>query len=243
MRIQNSYTQRRPISWQPQTEQDMNAPQIPYVHEDFSPEEMVCRAQSFYEKLNQRRSIRSFSEKPVDRSLIELAIQTASSAPSGAHRQPWRFVAVQDSEIKRQIRIAAEKEERESYEGGRMPPQWRDALAPIGTNWQKPYLETVPWIVVAFEEVYQIDSEGNRRPNYYVKESIGIACGLFITAIHWMGLTTLTHTPSPMAFLSQILERPENERPFVLFPVGYPAADVTVPDLQRKSLDEISIWK
>ena len=211
---------------------------IPYHHNQLSPEEMTQRAQAFHQQMDQRRSVRDFSADPVPRSFIEQAIATASTAPSGAHRQPWKFVAVSDSEIKRQIRIAAEKEEYESYEGGRMPPEWLDALEPLGTDWRKPFLETVPWLVVVFEETHGPESQ----KNYYVKESVGIACGLFIAALHNMGLVTLTHTPSPMAFLSKILNRPSNERPFILFPVGYPAPDAQVPDIQRKPLDEVAVW-
>ncbi len=192
--------------------------------------------------MESRRSVRFFSEEPVPRELIEIAIRTASSAPSGAHRQPWRFVAVDDPAIKREIRIAAEEEERATYEGGRMPDEWRQALAPLGTDWHKPYLETVPWLVVAFEEVHGVHTDGSARKNYYVKESVGIACGLFLAALQSMGLYTLTHTPSPMGFLREILDRPKNERPFILFPVGYAAPDATVPDLKRKSLDEVAIW-
>jgi nitroreductase len=174
--------------------------------------------------------------------LIELAIKTASTAPSGAHLQPWKFVAVSDPQVKHRIRIAAEKEERESYQGGRMPPAWLDALQPIGTDWHKGYLETVPWIVVVFEQMYRQGENGSTLKNYYVKESVGIACGLFIVAVHQMGLSTLTHTPSPMGFLQKILGRPANERPFILFPIGYPAAGAEVPDLRRRSLEEISVW-
>ncbi len=205
--------------------------------------EMVERARAFYTELDGRRSIRDFSERAVPRELIELAIKSASTAPSGAHRQPWRFVAVSDPATKRAIRVAAEAEERHSYEGGRMPPDWIEALAPLGTDWRKPFLETVPWLVVVFEQVHGVDDAGHARKNYYVKESAGIACGMFIAAIHHMGLATLTHTPSPMKFLSQILGRPASERPFILFPVGYPADEVRVPDLRRKSLEEVAVWK
>ena len=204
---------------------------------------MLERARSFYKELDQRRSVRDFSADPVPRELIEIAIRSASTAPSGAHRQPWRFVVVGDPELKRKIRIAAEEEERESYLGGRMPPEWLEALVPLGTTWEKPFLETVPWLVVVFEEMYRLLPDGSKRKNYYPKESVGIACGLFIAALHHMGLATLTHTPSPMAFLSRILGRPANEKPFILFPVGYPAAGAEVPDLRRKSLDEVSVWR
>jgi iodotyrosine deiodinase len=188
-------------------------------------EEMRRRADEFYELMSQRRSVRHFSSEEVPRELIERAIETASTAPSGAHRQPWRFVVIGDAEIKRQIRVAAEEEERISYEGGRMPQEWLDALAPFGTNWEKPFLEVAPWIVVVFEEMYGTNPDGSQRKNYYVKESVGMACGLFIAALHNMGLAALTHTPSPMAFLSRILKRPPNEKPYVLIPIGYPADD------------------
>jgi iodotyrosine deiodinase len=173
--------------------------------------------------------------------LIELAIRTASTAPSGAHQQPWTFVAVSDPDTKRRIRMAAEAEERRSYEG-RMSDEWLEALAPLGTGWQKPYLETAPWLVVLFEQVHGTFPDGSRRKHYYTRESVGIAAGIFVTAVHHMGLATLTHTPSPMGFLRTILERPRNERPFALFPVGYPAADATVPDLRRKSLAEVAVF-
>jgi len=183
-----------------------------------------------------------FSAEPVSRDLIELAIETASSAPSGAHQQPWTFVAVGDPVVKRRIRVAAEAEERRSYEGGRMPDEWLAAVAPLGTDWHKPFLEIVPWIVVLFEQVYGEFPDGTIRKHYYARESVGIACGLFISAIHQMGLVTLTHTPSPMGFLTKILGRPKRERPFVLLPVGLPADDCLVPDLHRKSLDDVAIF-
>jgi nitroreductase len=215
---------------------------IPYRPDRLPEGEMLRRAREWYEELNRRRSVRSFSPDPVPRELIEIAIRTASTAPSGAHKQPWRFAVVGDPAIKREIRIAAEAEEHKSYVGGRMPPDWLEALAPLGTSWEKPYLEIVPWLVVVFEELYEIMPDGSRRKNYYPKESVGIACGLFVAALHHMGLATLTHTPSPMAFLSRVLNRPPNERPYILFPVGYPAPDAQVPDLRRKRLDEVSVW-
>lgn len=215
---------------------------IPYQRPRLSPRQMKRRAAGFLRQMAERRSVRHFSADPVPRELLELAIAAASTAPSGAHRQPWRFVAISNPEIKRQIRQAAEREEYISYEGGRMPDEWRQALAPLGTDWRKGYLEIVPWIVVVFEQLYQVDADGKRRKNYYVKESVGIACGLFITALHRIGLATLTHTPSPMSFLSDILQRPANERPYILFPIGFPAADATVPDLVRKPLDEVAVW-
>lgn len=202
-------------------------------------EESARRAEATFRAFEARRSVREFSADPVPRSWIEWAIRAASTAPSGAHRQPWRFVAVGDPALKRRIRLAAEEEERRSYEG-RMPEEWLEALRPLGTDWRKPFLEVVPWIVVVFEEVWGVDPDGGRRKNYYMKESCGIACGLFIAAIHTIGLATLPHTPSPMGFLREILGRPENERPFILFPVGYPAPGCRVPDLRRKSLAEVA---
>lgn len=212
-----------------------NPPRVPQ-------DEGLKRGRAFFERMDARRSVRFFSDDPVPHEAIELAIRTASTAPSGAHRQPWTFVVISDAEIKKQIRIAAEEEERKSYEGGRMPPEWIEALAPLGTDWRKPYLETVPYIVVQFEQVTGFDAQGEPQKNYYVRESCGIAAGMFVAALHEMGLSTLTHTPSPMGFLSKILGRPKNERPFILFPVGYPSQDATVPDISRKPLEQVSIW-
>ncbi len=217
-------------------------PFVPLEHERLPQTEMLERARAFYAEMDRRRSVRELAPDPVPRELIELAIRTASTAPSGAHRQPWRFVAVSDPDLKRQVREAAEKEEKVSY-GGRMPPDWLEALAPLGTTWRKPFLETAPWLVVVFAEGHGVNPDGSRRKNYYVSESVGIACGIFIAALHRMGLVTLTHTPSPMGFLSRLLERPVNERPFILFPIGYPAEGATVPDLVRKPLEEVSVWK
>ena len=199
----------------------------------------LARAERFRTDMARRRSVRMISPEPVPLELIESAIATAASAPSGAHRQPWRFVVTGDPEVKRQIREAAEAEERINYEGGRMNDEWRSALGPLGTDWRKEYLTAAPWIVVLFEERYGVAADGSRQHNYYVKESVGIAAGLFIAALHLAGLVTLTHTPSPMAFLSRVLDRPDNERPFVLFPIGYPMPDTQVPTLQRKPLDEV----
>lgn len=204
-------------------------------------DEALARGQTLYEELDRRRSVRFFADTPVPRALIEAAIRAAGTAPSGAHQQPWTFVCVRDPAIKRRIREAAEEEERISYEG-RMSEEWREALAPLGTDWRKPYLETVPWIVVVFAQTWGTGPEGRKKKHYYVKESVGISCGLFIAALHRMGLSTLTHTPSPMGFLTEILGRPANEKPYILFPIGYAAADCVVPDLERKSLDEIAVW-
>jgi nitroreductase len=214
---------------------------VPLKFEERPVEEMRDRAQSFYRLMTGRRSVREFSDRKVPRDLIATAIRTAGTAPSGANRQPWTFVAVDDQEIKREIRDAAEAEEKKNYEE-RMSEEWLEALDPIGTDWQKPFLETAPWIVVCFAESYGVEPDGSTQKNYYVQESVGIACGLFIAALHNMGLATLTHTPAPMSFLSDILGRPSNERPYILFPVGYPADDATVPDLSRKDLEAIVQW-
>ncbi len=217
-------------------------PFIPYTVPRLPLSEMRARASAFYTLMSQRRSVRDFAPDAVPRELIETAIATAATAPSGANRQPWRFVAIGDPDIKRQIRIAAEAEERVSYEGGRMPPEWLAALAPLRTNWNKPFLEMVPWIVVVFAQTYGIGADGERIKNYYVRESVGIACGIFVAALHNMGLATLTHTPSPMGFLSQILDRPPHEKPLVLFPIGYPAHNAQVPDQPRKTPDAVTVW-
>ncbi|MEE8331159.1 MAG: nitroreductase family protein [Acidimicrobiia bacterium] len=219
----------------------MDYPTIPYRPLRRTPSEMRERASAFHRLMEGRRSVRDFSGDAVPRQLIDLAIATASSAPSGAHRQPWTFVVVGDSEIKAKIREAAEAEEKENYEGGRLPDDWLEALAPLGTDWRKPFLETAPWLVVVFEQRFGIGTDGDKQHNYYVKESVGMACGLFIAALHNMGLATLTHTPSPMRFLSKLLERPENERPFVLFPIGYPSPDCVVPDIHRKDLHQVVV--
>jgi iodotyrosine deiodinase len=215
---------------------------VPYRLERHPESEMLRRGRAFYERMALRRSVRSFSSEPVPRDCIEWAVRAAGTAPSGAHRQPWRFVAVGDRETKRRIREAAEAEERQGYEGGRFPPEWLEALAPLGTDWRKEYLESAPWLVLCFREMYGIAPDGARRTNYYISESVGIACGLFIAAIHEMGLATLTHTPNPMHFLSRIVGAPENWKPYILFPVGYPAPDAVVPDLARKPLAEILTW-
>lgn len=205
-------------------------------------ERMRRRARELLASMARRRSVRDFAPDPVPSDLIEAAIATAHTAPSGANRQPWRFVAVSDPAVKRRIREAAEAEERRFYEGGSTPEPWLEALAPLGTGWRKPFLETAPWLVAVFKQVSGRAPDGTRTPNYYVAESVGIACGLFIAALQWMGLATLTHTPQPMRFLNEILGRPPEERPFILFPVGYPAAGCTVPDISKKPLAEVVSW-
>ncbi|MGH7668820.1 MAG: nitroreductase family protein [Gemmatimonadaceae bacterium] len=205
-------------------------------------EESRAQARAFYERMNRRRTTRHFSTDPVPRDLVEAAIRTAGTAPSGAHQQPWTFVAVSDPDLKRRIRAAAEAEEYENYHG-RMPPDWLDALAPLGTDEHKPHLTDAPWVVVLFRQSYGLATDGTRRTFYYTQESCGIAAGLFIAAVHHMGLVALTHTPNPMAFLSELLGRPANEKAMLVIPVGYPAPGARVPDLTRKSLDQIAVWR
>jgi nitroreductase len=200
-------------------------------------EEQTKRAVALYENLNGRRTVRDFTDKPVPIELIEKAILTAGTAPSGAHMQPWRFVVVKDADIKAKIKEAAEKEEYESYHG-RMPDRWLRRLAPIGTDEHKPFLTIAPYLIVVFR-ITSIEENGVKEPTYYSQESVGIAVGILLAALHNMGLATLTHTPSPMKFLQEILGRPKHEIPFVLIPVGYPSEDAKVPDFDRKDLSEI----
>ncbi len=210
---------------------------IKFKHNRLTEKESLIKGKDFYELMNQRRSIRFFSDERFDIKLIVNAIRAAGTAPSGANKQPWRFVIVQSSGIKKEIRIAAEKEERESYEK-RMPQSWLDDLAPLGTDWHKEFLETAPYLIVVFKIDF-IKTEAGLKKHYYVNESVGIATGILIAALQNIGLATLTHTPSPMNFLQRILNRPQNEKPYLLIPVGYPSVDAVVPDIKRKSLDEI----
>jgi nitroreductase len=214
---------------------------VPHPFRRLPPDEMLRRAREFAALMASRRSSRVFSPAPVPEELIDLAIAAAATAPSGAHQQPWKFVVVGDNETKHRIRLAAEAEERISYDGGRMPLEWRRELERLGTTSDKPYLEVAPWLVVVFQERYGLQADGTKKKHYYVSESVGIACGIFVAALHHMGLTTLPHTPSPMGFLARILKRPRNEAATVLFPVGYPAEASLVPDLERKSLDEVRV--
>ena len=214
-------------------------PTVPLDYVEYEPAMMQARANDFYSEMNRRRTVRDFSARAVPRDVIESCLRTAGTSPSGANQQPWRFVVVSDAKVKSEIRIAAEAEEREFYER-RVTEEWRDALAPLGTDAYKPFLETAPYLIAVFYEAYGIDSEGKKEKRYYPIDSTGIACGLLIAALHHVGLATLTHTPSPMAFLNDILKRPSNERPFLLLVVGYPANDVRVPDIKRKSLSEIA---
>ena len=212
-----------------------------YHHTFRTEKEIFEGAQAYFRLMDERRSIRDFSDAIVPKPVIESLIATASTLPFGAHKQPWTFCAVSSSSIKSEIRKAAEKEEKESYES-RMSERWKNDLHPIGTDWQKPFLETAPWLIIVFKRIYEIDEKGQKHNNYYVNESVGIACGMLISAIHNAGLVTLTHTPSPMNFLADILNRPANERAFLLLPVGYPPDEVYVPDLNRKTLDEVSAF-
>jgi nitroreductase len=221
---------------------DDDHPTVPLEFERRHDKESRFRGQAMLDSLRRRRSVRDFSPDPVPRFLIELAIAAAATAPSGANRQPWHFVAVSDPATKKRVREAAETEEREFYEGGRATEEWLEALAPLGTDWRKPFLEVAPWLVAVFKEVHGVAGDGAKITNYYVNESVGIACGLFITAVHHMGLATLTHTPQPMRFLNQILDRPANERPYILFPVGYPARGCRVPAISKKPLEDIVTW-
>ncbi len=198
------------------------------------------RSQDFFQFMNTRRSLRDFSDQPVPRAVIESLIQTASTAPSGAHKQPWTFCVVGNPALKRQIREAAEAEEKRSYEG-RMSDEWLADLAPLGTDWRKPFLETAPWLIIIFRRIFEFEGT-HKHPNYYVTESVGLAVGFLLAAIHNAGLVSLTHTPSPMDFLTKLLDRPANEKPFLLLPVGFPAPDAQVPDIQRKPLSAVSAW-
>ena len=191
--------------------------------------------------MDKRRTVREFSAQHVPKEIIENIIRTASTAPSGAHKQPWTFCVVSDPVIKKKIRRAAEKEEYDSYRH-RMSDEWLDALKKLGTDWHKPFLEIAPYLIIVFKKAYDFTEKGEKKNNYYVNESVGIACGFLLTAIHHAGLVALTHTPSPMNFLTKILNRPENERPFLLIPVGYPADEVWVPDLTRKKLEDIAVF-
>ena len=213
---------------------------VPLAFERLPEEEMRRRARVFLERARQRRTVRDFSTEPVPWEVVEAAVAAAATAPSGANQQPWTFVAVTDPELKQRIRDAAEEEERRSYDG-RMSPEWLAALEPLGTDWRKPHLTDAPVLLVVFEQAYGLTPEGAKVKHYYVRESVGIAVGLLLAALNDAGLATLTHTPSPMGFLREVLDRPENERPFVVIPVGYPAAAATVPDIGKKPLDEVLV--
>ncbi|MBP6431289.1 MAG: nitroreductase family protein [Ferruginibacter sp.] len=210
-----------------------------YVKTSFDQTEMANRSTAFYTWMDERRTVRDFSDKPIPKEVIENIVLTASTAPSGAHKQPWTFCVVSNADIKKQIRIEAEKEEYESYTK-RMPEDWKADLLPLQTDWKKEFLETAPYLIIVFKKSYDFDEQGNKTNTYYATESCGIACGFLLAAIHNAGLAALTHTPSPMNFLSKILDRPINEKPFLLVPVGYAAEECWVPDIKRRELTEIS---
>ena len=212
---------------------------VPLPYERPSLDESLARSRAFLASLDARRSVRRFSTEPVPWELVENAIRAAGTAPSGAHQQPWTFVVVSDPETKQQLREGAEAEEREFYEH-RATPQWKEAIRPIGTDWVKTHITDAPYVIVVFEQPWRWE-DGQKVKHYYVRESVGIAVGFLLAALQEAGLCALTHTPSPMRCLAEILGRPENERPFILIPVGYPADDAEVPDLERKSLDEIMV--
>ncbi len=212
---------------------------IPLNHAKLSEEEMLKRSKEHFEHQNQRRSVREFSDQPIPIDVLKNIIKTASTAPSGANNQPWTFALVSDPAIKKEIRIAAEKEEKESY-SNRMSERWLRDLEPLGTTWEKPFLEIAPYLIVVFKRVHETVN-GEKLNNYYVNESVGLAAGMLISAIHNAGLVTLTHTPSPMNFLQKVLNRPENERAFLLLPVGYPEDNCTIPDINRKALEQVMV--
>lgn len=215
-------------------------PFISYTKETVAPEMMLQKSRSFYMWMNERRTVRDFSNKPVAKEVIESILLTASTAPSGAHKQPWTFCVVSNAALKKQIRDAAEKEEYDSYHG-RLPADWLEDLKPLQTDWKKDFLEMAPYLIVVFKKNSEV-ADGKKSNTYYAVESCGIAVGFLLAAIHNAGLVALTHTPSPMNFLSKILMRPENEKPFLLVPVGYAAEECWVPDLRRKGLEEVSVW-
>jgi nitroreductase len=210
---------------------------VPLEWERLDPADALARSQEFRETMEARRSVRLFSSEPVPRELIDNALTVAGTAPSGAHQQPWTFALVSDPEVKAKLREAAEKEERDFYER-RATAEWKEALEPIGTDWVKTHITDAPYVIVVFEQPWRPGPNGTKIKHYYVRESVGIAVGFLLAALQVSGLYALTHSPSPMGFLRELLDRPENERPFILIPVGYPADDAVVPDLSRKPLDE-----
>ncbi|MFT7525539.1 MAG: iodotyrosine deiodinase [Arenicella sp.] len=213
--------------------------QIPLNFKPLSDQQMLQESEQFYQDIKRRRTVRDFSEQPVDRAIIENAVRAAGTAPSGAHKQPWHFAIIANPDVKKIIRIAAEAEEREFYEG-KAPQAWLDDLKVFETNAQKPFLETAPYLIAVFLERNTIDADGTKHKNYYMPESVGIATGMLLTALHTSGLATLTHTPSPMKFLNEILGRPSNEKPYMLIVTGHPAQDATVPDITRKPFEKIA---
>lgn len=214
---------------------------IPYRPKTYEAEEMLARSRAFYHRMNTRRSVRAFSERPVPREVIDFALRTAGTAPSGAHKQPWSFCVVEDHELRKRIRERAEEEERKNYES-RMSDRWLKDLEPLGTDHIKPFITDAPFLIVMFKQSYGLDPNGLKVNHYYVNESAGIAAGMLLTSLHYAGLCTLTHTPSPMNFLEELLDRPANERAYLNIPVGYPAEDAHVPNLSRKAPDDFIHW-
>lgn len=222
---------------------DMKKPKfIPLPnYTEYPLEQMQKRAEDFYKEIKERRTVRDFSHRPVPKEIVKNCLLAAGTAPNGANKQPWHFAVVTDQEIKKKIREAAEKEE-EAFYGGRAPDEWLEALAPLGTDASKPFLETAPYLIVIFAQSHELTADNRKSKNYYVQESVGIATGILITAIHQAGLVSLTHTPSPMGFLNKILKRPANERAYLILVVGYPARNAKVPDISKKSLEEIATF-
>lgn len=212
-------------------------PYVEYKGKTFDSEEMIKRSEEFYNWLDERRSVRDFTDQPIPKEVMENIIMSASTAPSGAHKQPWTFCLISNTTLKAKIRELAEQEEYKSY-NGRMPEEWLEDLAPLGTDWKKEFIDTVPWIIIVMRRSFE-NKDGKKRNNYYVQESVGIACGMLLAAIHNAGLVSLTHTPSPMNFISKILERPENEKPYLLIPVGYPKDGALIPDIKRKNKQDV----
>lgn len=213
-------------------------PYIDYTRETYSQDQMLERSRIFYDWADERRSVRDFSDKPVPKEVMEHILMTASTAPSGAHKQPWTFCLISNTTLKSKLRELAETEEKKSY-GGRMSDEWLEDLAPLGTDWQKEFIDIAPWIVIVMKRAYEVQKDGTKRQNYYVSESVGLAAGFLLMAVHHAGLVALTHTPSPMNFIAKALDRPENERPFLLIPVGYPSESARVPDLIRKAKEQV----
>jgi len=213
---------------------------VEYQQQTYPEPEVLERSRSFYNWMDQRRTVRDFSDRSIPRQVIENIISAASTAPSGAHKQPWTFCVISQPELKEKIRKAAEEEEYESYHN-RMSESWLKDLQPLGTDWHKPFLEIAPYLIIVFKKAYDL-VDGEKMNNYYVNESVGLACGFLLAGIHNAGLVALTHTPSPMNFLTRILDRPENERPYLLIPIGYPSPETFVPKLSRKPLDEVAVF-
>lgn len=213
-------------------------PFIPYSRTFVDEETMRNKSKTFLDWAEERRSVRDFSSRPVPKEVIENLIMTGSTAPSGAHKQPWTFCLISNASLKSKLRALAEEEEKKSYDG-RMSEQWLKDLEPLGTDWEKEFIDVAPWIVIIMKRAYEVGENGQKNNNYYVSESVGLAAGFFLMAVHNAGLVALTHTPSPMNFIAKALNRPENERPFLLIPVGYPAENARIPDIYRKNIDEV----